>query len=387
MREPVRFFDPRPALMQNHDHLQRAFHDVLTSGTYILGAAVDQFERELALYIEVPYVVGVASGSDALELALRAVGIGTGDGVITTPFTFVATAEAIVHTGAVPVFADIHPDDWLLDLDRVDEALSQLSLDHEGHRLLSCGRRLRGVVPVHLFGNVVPAHKLRDLAEQHRLLIIEDVAQALGGTTAEGKAGSFGDVSAASFFPTKTLGALGDGGAVVTRHEAVAQRVRSLRQHGMAQRGFFTEVGRNSRLDALQAAFLSVRLPHLDDEIRARRATVCRYEQQLATCEQVTALDRRPGHAAQTMVVQTRQRDELRRFLHQEGIETAVYYETPLHRFPPYQSMPRLGELHVVDKAAGRALALPLYPGIPESHVERVAATVQSFFRVCRDTP
>jgi dTDP-4-amino-4,6-dideoxygalactose transaminase len=381
--KPLRLFDLGPGLERDREALREAFDQVLAAGSFVLGPFVEGFERELAAYCGVAHAVGVASGSDALELALRALGVGPGDAVVTTPFTFSATAEAIANAGARPLFADVDPDAWLLDLGAVDEALSRLPRSPEGARRLPSGERVRAIVPVHLFGAVVDAGALAALASRHGLAVVEDAAQALGGASGGRPAGSLGAAGCLSFFPTKTLGALGDGGAILTDDGDIARAARALRQHGCAERGRPERLGRNSRLDALQAALLSVKLKGLAADLDGRRALRRRYHEALAALGPgvvpLGPAEPCDGHAAALMVVRTTRRDELARHLAGRGVGTGVYYERPLHHYPPYADAPRLGPLGVAERASREALALPLYPGLPPEAVGRVAAEIARF--------
>lgn len=377
MRIPL--FDPGPSIERDRAALAGAFERVLGRGVFVLGAEVEAFELALSAYLGGGSVVGVASGSDALELALRALGVGPGGAVITTPYSFVATAEAIAHAGATPVFSDVHPDTLLLDLEALDRQLERLPQSGHGRPLLPSGEEVAALLPVHLFGAVLDGRALRSLCERYRLSLVEDAAQALGGSASE-KAGAQGDAGCFSFFPSKTLGALGDGGAVWARDPAVAARLRSLRQHGQARKGDpCSELGRNSRLDALQAALLAVKLRRLDDDIRERRSLLARYRaalSPLAPAVEPLALGG-PGHAAQQIVVRCSRRDELASWLASRGVGTAVYYTTPLHRCPPFARAPRLGSLAHAE--AARTLALPLYPGLAPEAVDEVCRLVAMF--------
>ncbi len=382
---PLPFLDLRPGLERDRDALRAAFDEVLAAGSFVLGPFVERFERELAAFCGAGHAVGVASGSDALELALRALGLGPGDAVVTSPFTFAATAEAIAHAGARPLFADVDPGTWLLDLEGVDRALSRLPRSPDGARLLPGGERVRAIVPVHLYGAVIDGGRLAELAGRHGLVVVEDAAQALGGEAGGRRAGALGAAGCLSFFPTKTLGALGDGGAVLTDDAALAGRVRALRQHGCAARGRPETLGRNSRLDALQAAFLSVRLGHLPGDLAERRALRRAYHGALEglgpEVVPVGPTEPCPGHAGALMVVRARRRDELARHLGARGIGTGVYYERPLHAWPPYADAPRLGLLPEAERAARTSLALPLYPGLDPAAIGRVAAEIEHFVR------
>jgi len=328
-------------------------------------------------------VVGVASGTDALGLTLRALGVGPGQAVVTTAYSFVATAEAVVHAGATPVFADVRGGDWLIDLEAVERALEALPRGRAGRPVLPSGEEVTALVPVHLFGAVVDPAAMARVCRRFGLWLVEDAAQALGAGAGGQRAGSLGDAGCFSFFPSKTLGGLGDGGAVWARDPAVARRLRALRQHGQPSKGEpAAEVGRNSRLDALQAAMLSVRLPRLDEHVAERRALVGRYLEKLAPA----APRLRPlgypdlaAHGAQQMIVRSARRDALAAWLHRHGVGTAVYYPWPLHRLAPYEGCPRLTPLLCAEQASSESLALPLYPGMPPAWVDEVATLCCDF--------
>jgi dTDP-4-amino-4,6-dideoxygalactose transaminase len=381
---PLPFLDVRPGLERDREALRAAFEAVLDAGSFVLGPFVERFERELAAFCGVAHAVGVASGSDALELALRALGVGPGDAVVTSPFTFVATAEAIVHAGARPAFADVEAATWLLDLDAVDRALGRLPRAADGARALPTGERVRAIVPVHLFGAVLDAGRLGEVARAHGLVVVEDAAQALGGASGGRSAGALGAAGCLSFFPTKTLGALGDGGAVLTGEASVAGAVRALRQHGCAERGRPERLGRNSRLDALQAACLSARLAGLPEALAERRALRRLYWEELGGLgAEAAPVGPAPddGHATALMVVRAARRDALRRHLGERGVGTAIYYERALHEWPTYAGCPRLGPLTEAERAARASLALPLYPGLAPADVRRVVAEIGRFAR------
>jgi dTDP-4-amino-4,6-dideoxygalactose transaminase len=374
----IPLFDPGPRLARCREGLRGAFEAVLSRGAFVLGSAVSSFEAELGAYLGGGEVVGVASGSDALELALRALGVGPGHGVVTTPFSFVATAEAICHAGAVPVFVDVNPGDLLLDLEAVERELEALPQGRDGRRRLPSGEEVRALMPVHLFGAVVDPERARGICERFGLVLVEDTAQGLGGQREGKRAGALGDAGCFSFFPSKTLGGLGDGGAVWAREGAVIRRLRGLRQHGQPSKSEpSAELGRNSRLDAMQAAFLSVFLQQLDDEIEERRALLRRYREGLrgGAVEPIgpASLD---GHAAQQMVIRCEDREELAAHLRRRGIGTAVYYPHALHQLAPFRVCPALGTLENAEEAARQLLALPLFPGLPAEAVERVCEAV-----------
>ena len=368
-------FDPAPRLARCRPALLAAFEATLDRGSFILGPAVAAFERELAAYLGGGEVVGVASCTDALELTLRALDLGPGLAVVTTPFSFVATAEAIHHAGATPVFADVRPDDLLLDLDALALALDALPRSPDGRPRLPSGEVVAALLPVHLFGAPLPSPPLQDLCRRFRLALVEDTAQGLGGRSGDRMSGTSGQAGCFSFFPSKTLGCLGDGGAVWTGDPALARRLRRLRQHGLPGKAEpAAEPGRNSRLDALQAAMLSVLLRQLDDEVNERRLLLARYRERLAGSAVARPLGppTLDGHAAQLAVVRSPRRDELAAHLQRGGIGTAIYYPFLLHQLAPYRACPALGPLRSAEEASREVLALPLYPGMPPGAVDRV---------------
>lgn len=346
--------------------LEAAALRVLRSGRYILGSEVAAFEREVAHYLGATDAVGVASGTDAIELGLRAVGIGSGDRVLTSPLTFFATASAILATGAQPVFADVTPD--------------TLTLDPDGTREVLAGDgRIRAMIPVHLYGQPADMEPLIQAANDHGVTVIEDVAQAFGARYAGSSAGTLGDAGAFSFFPTKNLGGFGDGGLVATHREDIAERVRALRAHGATAKYHHAVIGRNSRLDELQAAMLRARLRHVDALLARRNELAERYDAALVGSEVVSPA-RAAGrtHTFHLYVIRVEgARDELRARLREAGIHTAIHYEVPLHLQEALSGLNyREGDFPVAERASKEILSLPLFPSMRESEVDRVAELV-----------
>lgn len=346
--------------------LEAAAARVLASGAYVLGAEVEAFEREVAAFVGAPHAVGVASGTDALELALRAVGVGPGDEVLTTPFTFFATVSAILGCGAVPVFADVDPATLLLDPAAAAAVLARRP-------------RVRAIVPVHLYGHPAAVDELAALGPP----LVEDAAQALGARSRGRAVGTLGAAGCFSFFPTKNLGAFGDGGLVTTADADLADRVRLLRGHGARPRYHHLEVGRNSRLDALQAALLRVKLPHLPGFLAARAAHAAAYTRDLAGVPGLTLPC--PGEAVEqawhqyTVRVDPARRDDLRRALDERGVATAVYYPSPAHLQPALAGLGhRPGDLPVAERACAEVLSLPLFPELRADERDRVVDALRS---------
>jgi len=352
--------------------IEAAWRRVLVSGTFVLGPEVRAVEATLARWCRVPYAVGVASGTDALELALRALGIGAGDEVITTPLTFIATAQAISHTGARPVFADIDPVSYTLDPAEVARRVT---------------RRTKAVMPVHLYGHPCDMAALMRVARRHGLYVVEDCAQALGAADRGRPVGSFGEAGALSFYPTKNLGACGDGGAIVTRSRLVADRLRSLRQHGSRDRVRYHLWGRNSRLDELQAACLRVKLRSLHRWNALRRhhaATYRRLFREAGLAEHIALPRERRGarHSYHLFVIRVRQRDRLQQSLLRQGIGCGIYYAPPLHLQPLYRALGyRPGSFPHAERVSREILALPCYPELSSAQQRRVVRAVQQCFR------
>jgi dTDP-4-amino-4,6-dideoxygalactose transaminase len=345
---------------------------ILSSGRYIGGEAIATFEREFANYIGVTECVSCNSGTDALFLALRALGIASGDEVITTPFSFFATAEVITRVGAKPVFVDIDPDTFNLDLTQIEKAINP---------------RTKAIMPVHLFGQPVDMTKLMEIAKAHQLYVIEDCAQATGAAWGEDKIGSIGDVGCFSFFPTKNLGACGDGGAITTNDPAIAKQMRILKEHGSPERYRHDFVGINSRIDAMQAVILSVKLPHLNYWNQQRHQAAQYYQELLCHVNAlklpqvlrggVSVWNQYTVRVVQSSA-QNQKRELLQSKLKERGIISMIYYPIPLHLQPVYQDLGyQPGQLPTVEQAALEVLSLPMFPGISETEQEQVANTLK----------
>ncbi|MEM9290215.1 MAG: DegT/DnrJ/EryC1/StrS family aminotransferase [Acidobacteriota bacterium] len=374
--ESIPSFDPTPEVEALWPELQAAAEGVLRSGRYILGPEVKAFEEECADLLGCRYALGVANGTDALILALEALGIGPGDEVITTAFTFFATAEAIMRLGAHPVFVDIDEATFNLDPAGLAAALTP---------------RTRAVLPVHLFGLAADLEGIQTFTSEHGLHVVEDVAQAFGGRWNGRRLGTLGSVGTFSFFPTKNLGGFGDGGLVVTDDEEVAGKVARLRAHGARRKYANEELGWNSRLDALQAALLRVKLRHLDSANEGRRRAAQRYDELLADVPQVqtpcaeSVGERGRGNHVYhqyTLRLPVAHRDSVRAALAERGVNTMVYYPVPIHRLPVWDSADEEPEgvsfpaLPRTEAAAASVLSLPLWPTISTAVQERVVETL-----------
>jgi len=361
---------------QHHEiraEIREAVERVIDSQQFILGPEVEQFERRLAEYCGVEHAIGCASGSDAVLLALKAARIGPGDEVITTPYTFLATAGAIIHAGARPVFADIERVSFNLDPARLEEAAKQ----HP---------QARAVIPVHLFGACAEMEAIGDLARRRKMVVIEDAAQAIGAEHYGTRAGALSMIACFSFFPTKNLGAFGEGGALTTRDAELAARLRMLRVHGSRERYHYEEVGYNSRLDALQAAVLSVKLRHLDAWTAARQRNADLYRRRLSGAGlPITLPATQPWqsrHVYHHFNIRAARRDALREFLIAEGIGAEVYYPKPLHLQECFGGLGyRAGDFPEAERLASEALALPVHSELREGDIDAVAEAIQRFYR------
>lgn len=354
----VPVLDLTPQIEALWDDLEAAFRRVMRSGQFIMGPEVEAFEREAADYLGATHAVGVNSGTDALVIALRALGVGPGDEVLTTPFSFFATAEAISATGAKPVFVDIDAGSFNIDPERIEGAITE---------------RTKAIMPVHLYGRPCDMAAITAIAGRHALAIVEDCAQSFGARHGGSHTGTIGDVGAYSFFPSKNLGAFGDAGLITTASDEVATTARMLRAHG-AKRKYHNEMlGYNSRLDSLQAALLRVKLPHVDDWNRGRVEAARRYGTLLADVDGVVAPDVVDGHVFHqyTVRVTGADRDEVGARLDAEGIGTMVYYPIPQDELPVYAG--RYEVLPISHAAAQEVLSLPIWPTIDERVQRRVA--------------
>jgi len=359
----VPFFDSTAQTSELMDEIRPAMERVIHSQRFILGEEVAAFEREVAAYIGVKHAIGVSSGTDALTIALGALGIGAGDEVITTPYTFFATTGAILRVGATPVFVDIEPNSFNLDAQRVSDAITP---------------RTRALLPVHLFGQTADMSALRAISDRHGLALIEDAAQALGATLHGQRAGALADLGCFSFFPTKNLGAFGDGGLVTTNDDRLAELARSLRSHGFSAKHFSQRLGGNYRLDALQAAVLRVKLPYLDGFNERRRKNAQHY----AAATTVALPLELPGrtHVYNQFVVRSPEREALAAHLLARGIRTEHYYPFPIHLQPACARFNYgVGAFPQAEAAARESLALPIFPELEDWMLNAVCEALSTF--------
>jgi dTDP-4-amino-4,6-dideoxygalactose transaminase len=353
------------------DEIDGSVQRVMESGDFILGREVRAFEEEIASYCGVKYGIGVASGTDALQLALLACGVGSGDAVITTPFTFFATAEVISRCGAIPVFADIDPGSYNINHHEIENKID---------------RRTKAVLLVHLFGQPADMEPILEIAEKYRLKVIEDCAQALGAEYKGRKVGSLGDVGCLSFYPSKGLGAYGDAGMVTTNNPEIAEEIRILRDHGSKEKYFHHKIGFNSRLDTIQAAILRVKLKHFDEWIEQRRKKAEVYSRLFRDLADIQPPCMAPctRHSFNYYTIRLKNRgidrEGLREYLSSQGIATAIYYPLSLHLQEVYKSLGyKAGNFPESECAQEEVLSLPMYPELSESQINKVVAAIGSY--------
>lgn len=360
--------DLQAQFQQIKDDVLRRLDQVLESQHFILGPLVNELEEKIATLSGVPHGIGVASGSDALLLSLMALNVRQVDVVVTTPFSFFSTVSAITRLGARPHFVDIDPETYNLNADLLND------VPRPG---------LKAVLPVHLYGQLADMEKITSWASAMNAAVVEDAAQAIGATLNGRPAGNWSTLTAFSFYPTKNLGGAGDGGMIVTTDGELAERLRSLRDHGAKQRYYHDEVGINSRMDALQAAFLLSKLPHLKAWDAKRKEIANRYRTEFADLP-ITLPVESPGneHIYHQFVIRTERRDELKAFLDQEGIYTAIFYPIPLHLQKCFSFLGyNQGDFPEAEKAAREVLALPIYPELGEERFGMVVEALKKFFK------
>ncbi len=359
-RHMIPIVDLKAQYLEIKDELEAAVKETLAGGRFILGPSVEALEKETAAYCGAAFGVGVASGTDALHLALLALGIGPGDEVITTPFTFIATAEAISYTGATPVFVDIDPATYNLDCGQVEAKITS---------------RTRALLPVHLYGQPADMDDILALAAKYKLSVVEDCAQAVGAQYKGRRVGAFGDAGCFSFFPSKNLGGAGDGGLIVTNDRALADRLKRLRAHGSSRKYFHEEIGYNSRLDEIQAAIIRVKLRYLDKWTLARQSRAALYGELLSSAAGIARPRIAPDrtHVWHQYTIRAANRDEIKDRLAAAGIDSAVHYPVPIHLQPAYAQLAQTaGAFPQSETAAAQVLSLPIYPQLSDADVAAV---------------
>lgn len=367
---PVPLLDLKAQYATLRDEIRDAIERVMESQHFILGPEVSALEEEVARYVGTKHGIGMSSGTDALLAALMAVDIGPGDEIITTPYSFFATAGVIARLGATPVFVDIDPSDFNIDTTRIEAVITG---------------RTKVIMPVHLFGSVVDMDPIRALAKAQQITVIEDAAQAIGARDEQGRsAGIMSEMACFSFFPSKNLGGVGDGGMTVTADDELAERLRMLRAHGSKPKYYHKIVGGNFRLDALQAAVLRVKLPHLDKWTEARRRNAERYRTLFSERNlnaSATLPSDTPGHIYNQFVIRAPRRDELQRFLAAAQVGTEVYYPVPLHMQECFAYIGhKEGDFPHSEAAARETLALPIYPELNDAQLTHIVDTIAKFY-------
>jgi dTDP-4-amino-4,6-dideoxygalactose transaminase len=356
--KPIPVLDLSPEIDMLWDDLNAAIQGVLKSGQFIMGPEVTAFENEVADYLGVKHAIGVNSGTDALVIGLRALGVGPGDEVITTPFSFFATAESISNVGATPVFVDIDENTFNIDPGLIEAAITP---------------RTKAILPVHLYGRPCEMNEIMAIADKHELLVVEDCAQSFGARYNGKHTGTIGNVGAYSFFPSKNLGAFGDGGLIATDDDHVADLARMLRAHGGKKKYHNEMLGYNSRLDSIQAAILRVKLPHIDSWNSGRREAAERYNKLLSDTQWVVTPDVIDGHVFHQYTVRLTKadRDEVQKALQDEGVGTMVYYPIPQDQLPVYVG--QYQSLAESDRLARQVISLPIWPSLAARVQRRVA--------------
>ncbi len=364
----IPFLDLKAASAEVADEVCVRWKAIVDQSDFVLGGGVDRFEREFATYCECDHAIGVASGLDALKLILRAMDIGPGDEVITASNSFIATALAISSVGADPVLVDMKDEDFLIDVRALEDAISP---------------KTKAIIPVHLYGQVADMDPIIGLARKHGLKVIEDAAQAHGALYKGRTCGAIGDAAAFSFYPGKNLGAFGDGGAVTTQDRVLADRLRSLRNYGSPRRYHHEELGENSRLDSLQAAVLSAKLPHLETWNIRRRQIFKRYQEGLSdvVALRLPTVNDYAEHVFHLYVVRADRRDELMKHLQEKDIGCIIHYPIPIHLQEAYASKGwKNGDFPSSEKAAQEILSLPIFPTMADEQVDYVIETIRAFF-------
>ncbi|MBF0543771.1 MAG: DegT/DnrJ/EryC1/StrS family aminotransferase [Candidatus Riflebacteria bacterium] len=363
----VPLLDLKPQFAQIKEKLVPKLIELMEQQTFILGPAVEKMEKELAEYIGTKYSVGVSSGTDALLISLMGLGIGEGDEVITTPYSFFATAGCIQRVGAKPIFVDIEPDTYNIDVSKIEAAITA---------------RTKAILPVHLYGQAVDMNEINAIAKKHKLDVIEDACQAISARYNEKMVGNLGTAACFSFFPSKNLGCFGDGGLITTNNEELYKKMKSLRVHGMESQYFHKSVGINGRLDAMQAVVVSTKLPLLESWSDGRRRNAEKYSSLLSKNKKiglpVQRADRK--HIFNQFILKLKDRDALKNYLSEKNIGCAIYYPLPLHLQECFSYLgKKTGDFPISEEAARTTLAIPIYPELTDEAIKYVSDTINSF--------
>jgi len=371
----MQFIDLNAQRVRIETQINEAVLKVVKGGQYIFGPQVAEFEQKIAAYLGVKHAIACANGTDALLMPLMAKGIGPGDAVFCPAFTFLATAEVVVLTGAEPVFVDVLPDDYNLDPNSLAIAIEQVK--KQGNL------KPRAVIPVDLFGQAANYEAITALAQEHDLLILEDAAQSIGGRFGDKMCGAFGDVAATSFYPAKPLGCYGDGGAIFTNDDELAEILRSILFHGKGSSQYdAVRIGLNSRLDTIQAAILLEKMPLLEEEIEARQRVAKRYHDGLSDLVKVPSMIEGQISAFAQYTIEAKNRDELKQHLQSLGIPSVIYYIKPLHHQKAYQHYTQVRSgLHVSESLCHRVLSLPMYPYLEAQDQDKIIEAIRDFYQ------
>ncbi|MCH8741618.1 DegT/DnrJ/EryC1/StrS family aminotransferase [Patescibacteria group bacterium] len=375
MANKIKFIDLKKQYSSIGIYIDAAIQKVLDSGNFIGGEEVEKFEKEVAKFCDVKYAIGVNSGTDALFLSLKALGIGSGDEVITSPFTFIATAEVIANLGAKPVFADIESDTFNISPSKIEEYLKT-----KNYKL-----KAKVIIPVHLFGQIADMEEVMRIAKKYRLKVIEDAAQAIGAEYKKKKAATIGDLGCFSFFPSKNLGAYGDGGMVITNNKRLAEKIRLLRNHGSSQKNKYKNLilGTNSRLDVFQASVLRVKLKYLKKWNQKRQEIANLYNKELKEIGDIITPFVVSGrnHIFHQYVITTKYRDKLKEYLAKQKIQTMIYYSIPLHLQPVFKHLGyKKGDFSNSERLAKEVLSLPIYPEIKKEEIDFIIKKIKNFY-------
>jgi dTDP-4-amino-4,6-dideoxygalactose transaminase len=356
--------NPRAQYLAHKEEINEAISRFLSQGRYVLGSEVESFEKEFARYLTVKHAIGVANGTDALRIALAALDVGPGDEVITVSHTAVATISAIKQVGAKPVFVDIDPGHFTIDPLRIEAAISS---------------KTKVIIPVHLYGQPADLNLIKQIAKKYQIKIIEDCAQAHGAKDGSQKVGTWGEMGCFSFYPTKNLGCLGDGGMVVTNNSRLAKKIRLLREYGWKKKYISSISGYNSRLDEIQAAILRVKLKYLNEDNVSRKRIAAYYQESLQSLPLILPKARAySSHVYHLFVIQAKRRDELKTFLERKGIQTLIHYPVPVHLQPAYRTS-KTEKLTQTEKISDKILSLPMYPELAEKDLKTIVTALKTF--------
>ncbi len=359
----IPFVDLNREYAEIDEEISETIQRVVKSGRFVLGEEVVRFEEEFSKYIGAKYGIGVNSGSDALFLSLKALGIGQGDEVITVSHTFISTADAIMRNGAKPIFVDVDPDTYCIDTTKVEETIT---------------KKTTAILPVHLYGHPAEMDPLMELAQKYNLFVVEDACQAHGAEYKGKKVGSIGDLGCFSFYPTKNLGAYGDGGMIVTNNEEIAEKLRMLRNYGQSKKYHHDFMGVNSRLDEIQAAILQVKLKHLDEWNEKRRMIAKRYNELLENSEIAIPLEKDYAkHVYHLYVIKHKDRNKLQQQLLKDGIQTQIHYPIPVHKQKAYLDLVD-AQLPITEKICDEILSLPMHPFMGSNEVSTISKVIQN---------